>query len=164
MDELPLIVLTSLILKSFLHHDTAMHEAGAIYSNLLMGKFFTDHVHGLGVDEMGLENLLRKAIFLALDIKEVKLTLNESSPDPKRCLQRLFDSPEFKRSVEFNEYQQIQWYNKEAFQDTVYLLSLGACVHNENDVYDSIGRLLSSWLEADLKAEYKVENLLGEVN
>jgi hypothetical protein len=37
-------------------------------------------------------------------------------------------------------------------------------VHNENDVYDSIGRLLSSWLEADLKAEYKVENLLGEVN
>jgi glycosidase len=164
MDELPLLVLSSLILKAFVFPDTTMHEAGYINESLLLGKFFADHAQRLGIDEFALEEILRRAIYITLDIKEIRMELHDNEPNPKRCLERLFDSPEFKRSVGWNEYQHVQWYRKESFQETVFLISLGACVHSTADGQNNLEKLLSSWLKADLRAQYKVRTLLEQVN
>jgi len=164
MDELPIIMLASLILKAFIDQDTALHEAGSIAEALLLHVFFADQGELVHASSEKWEQTLRRAIFLTVHVKEVTQELHESTPSAKRCLERMLDSPEFRRSIGWNEYNQVQWYNKEAFQDTVFLLALGVCMREEQLGIEKMPAILDAWLRADMRSEYRVQTLVAQVN
>jgi len=164
MDELPVIILASLCMKAFIKPDTAMHEAGAISESLLLPVFFSDAIAQVGGDVSLWEPILRRSGYLCLDIQEVAMEIQKGKPSAKLVLERLFDSPEFKRSVGYNEYNRVEWYRKESFQETVFLIAVGICMHEGTEHLDTMSKLLSSWMYGDMRSAYKVRTLLEQVN
>ena len=164
MDELPLLVIASLMLKAFLPHDTALHEAGSVAQSLLLPEFFADIAAEINGDSAQLERMLQRSIFLTLDVKEVSRELLKEEPSPKQILQQLLDSPEFCHAIGVNEYQQVRWYHKENFQDTVFLIFLGVCIHSGSEVIEAAKRILLALLKSDLHAGYQVQKLLEQLN
>lgn len=164
MDELPAIILASLVLKAFVGPDTALHESGAVAESLLLSTFFADLGEAVHATGEIWERTLRRAVFLTVHVKEVSQELAEKDPSARRGLERLLDSQEFRRSIGWNTYNQVQWYHKEAFQDTVFLLSLGVCMRQDEEGCRKMSEMLGKWLHADMRSEYRVETLMAQVN
>lgn len=164
MDELPLLLMASLMLKAFLPQDTALHEAGAVAQSLLLPAFFADIAAEINGDSEQLERMLRRSIFLTLNVKEISQELLNDDPSPKQILQQLLDSPEFCNAIGLNEYQQVRWYHKENFQDTIFLIFLGVCIHGGAEVIKVAEALLLSLLQGDMHSGYQVQKLLEQLN
>ncbi|MFA5570623.1 MAG: alpha-amylase family glycosyl hydrolase [Sphaerochaetaceae bacterium] len=164
IEELPLLILTSLMMKMFVSDTTSFDEAGHIYASLMiehMCKDVCDHFH---LHKHEIEELVRKALFLSISFDPLHSALDEQSPSWRRVLEKALENMEFRRSIRYNEHNNTTWFNKEDFQLVTYLIGLGACIQTQGEKRPAIEALMSSWLQAELLSEYKVNLLVHNVN
>lgn len=163
MEELPVLLLSALLLKPFIRVDTEVSEAAHTLSTLLLELLFNQERSRLGIDEQQFAEHVRKASFLAVSLPEVTGELAKEHPDARDCLAGLMENQEFKRAIGCNAYQGHLWYRKEAYQETIFLVALGTCMRDASRL-ETMSRMLVSWLRADLGSDYKVGKLLSLVN
>lgn len=159
MVELPILIQAALVMKTFISPTMELEELIAIVEALHLDAYFSEVLDSLQIPEETGAELVRKAAFLANPLGQVLTAIKENS---KNCLAQLFEEPEFRRAVGYNEYQNVAWYRKESFQETIFIIALGVCIH-EDSLQESMQAMLTIWLKSDLKSEYKVQNLLANV-
>lgn len=157
--ELPYLLNLSLLLMPFLQPGCTIDEAIAIADNLLLNEFFPEAATLFGVPAKEASSIMRSAVFLASVPPCVTEALNNQGIDGKKVLEELFASEAFKNQVGYNVYQEVAWYHKEAFQESIFLIALGACMQRGEPACKSMTRMLTDWLRRDSIAAYRVENL-----
>ncbi|MFA6646277.1 MAG: hypothetical protein WCS59_04135, partial [Sphaerochaetaceae bacterium] len=159
MVELPILIQAALVMKTFISPTMELEELITIVEALHLDAYFSEVLDSLQIPEETGAELVRKAAFLANPLSQVLTAIEENS---KNCLAQLFEEPEFRRAVGYNEYQNVAWYRKESFQETIFIIALGVCIH-EDSLQESMQAMLTTWLKSDFKSEYKVQNLLANV-
>lgn len=163
MEELPILLQVALLLKIFTNGKTGVLEAADIIGDLMLERLFVEYIAPSGLTEQQFAEMLRKAGFLAVRIQQVAEELGRDNPNRREILAHLAEEAEFKRAIGCNEYQRELWYRKESFQETVFLIALGVCMHDDY-LAEPMHAALASWLRADLASEYKVNGLISHVN
>lgn len=77
------------------------------------------------------------------------------------CIEWLLKDESFCRLIGANWYESVQWYNKEAFGQTICYLYLAEILYNEASIEDVVfNRMIAEMLQKELTAGYRTENLL----
>ncbi len=163
MDELVYLLQTTLLLKQFVDKNSSLSEVAQTINTLLTEVLFASSSNTLSLSEREYAIHLRKAAFLVVENSTVREQLTCEKPSWKEALRSLLEEEEFRLAIGYNLYEGQQWYRKESYQETVFLIALGFClkeVHNKQ----AIENMVTSLLKADLFSDYKVDMLLNYLN
>ena len=137
-----------------------------------LSKTISDVLKELGLDD---ETTWRAVILLKLLTNHQKW-FEMKPPDQKQAsaiLESLFKDDEVQQFLQVNRYDDIWWFNKEAFEELLWWLMLIAAVEIGSDPLRPINEvvkdlngcysMIQTWQKAEEQSEYQVEKLLEAV-
>ncbi|MGD1823305.1 MAG: alpha-amylase family glycosyl hydrolase [Pleomorphochaeta sp.] len=155
LDELPIIISSSLFIYPFLKEDSTVEDIYKLCKKFILHYFYKDSFKKLNLNKNEIVHILNgSAIFL----RSYKL-LEEN---PSESFKELFNNNFFKKYTLCNEYQGITWFKKEALQDLIVLTALSKALFDYNNF--DIDSYLSSLLLAENKSEYQLDLFLSNIN
>jgi hypothetical protein len=137
-----------------------------------LGKTISDVLEELGLDD---ETTWRAVILVKL-LTSHQRWFEVKPPDQKQTsaiLESLFKDDEVQQFLQVNRYDDIWWFNKEAFEELLWWLLLIAAVEIGSDPLRPINEvvkelngcysMIQTWQKAEEQSEYQVEKLMEGV-
>jgi len=154
MDELEVVVAASLFLKPFVTANTTIQEAMKASDSLLLNRFFSKELSIAGFNG----EAARKTCHAAAILCCASNLVDDSEEDPKRILSILLEDPAMQSYAQINEYQNVNWYTKEAMQEIIYFSALSLHI---NKGLTKVKQYVKTLTEAETNAAYRLDRLLS---
>ena len=154
---LGLILAEAIALKPFSVKKN-IRECMETADEMLLQYLFEDEVARLGLNEEEARLVGHAAaLFLTasrdVDIDDIKTPVN--------VLKKVLKDEGAANFVALNEYEGVKWYNKEKMQLLILVVTLSIAVHYDKRGFEE-DQFLKDLLEREIKAEYRLDNLLKE--
>ncbi len=163
MEELALMYQTSLLLLPFIDQQSSLSEIIGVIEQLMVERLFYYGASQNHLNDYEFALHLKKAALLTKSFSSVESELSKENPNFKELLKLLLEEEDFRALIGYNLYNNVAWYKKESFQETIYLIGLNACLQKLADK-KIIAEMVRCWLEGDLFSDYKVNQLIDYVN
>ncbi len=154
MDELPLIIASSLFVYPFINAKSTIEEVNKLSKKLLISFFYKDVIKKL---ELNKNEQQRVVDGISVFLSSYKLI----EKDPIINFKALFEKNFIKKYTLCNEYKNITWYKKEAVQELIVLSAISIALFS-TEKFD-IDNYISTLLKAEGLAEYKLQNFLDSI-
>ncbi len=156
--ELSLIIAAAITLKPFINEKTdSVKTAMRAADKLLLHHFFDGRREDLHMSEEDMHQLMHMSAIFCVAGYRMKPYLNRKSAT---ILAHLLEDEDIWKATKCNVYQGVTWYNKEMMQLLIVLSALSAQVLlPQTGKFDS-RKYISTLLEKEAEAEYKLDNLL----
>ena len=154
---LPLMLAEAIALRPF-REGKSIRECMETSDEMLLEYLFSDEVKHLGLSEdeariVGHAASLFLTASYEIDTDDIK--------NPVKVLEKILEDEGAADFVALNEYQGTKWYNKEKMQLLILIVTLSLAVRFDRKGFDE-DVFMKDLLEREIKAEYKLENLLKE--
>lgn len=163
MTELPLIFNTFLCLEPFIEQDSSLGKVCKTIEQLSLTQFFTNAAASFDIEQDQLNHVLRGSAFFAAPPSSVAEGIRANTVDAKTILSALLSDESIQSYIGANLYEGVLWYKKEAFQEMVVLVLLGTYMRHNDIDSDSIISLAVEWFQADLRSDYRIDRLIGNL-
>ena len=152
---LPLMLAEAIALRPF-RAGKSIRECMETADEMLLEYLFEDEVKHLSLSEEDARLVGHAAaLFLSASYSVDK----DDIKNPKAVLEKVLEDEGAADFVALNEYQGTKWYNKEKMQLLILITTLSLAVRFDKKGFDE-DIFLKELLEREIKAEYKLDNLL----
>ena len=152
---LGLLFAEAIALKPF-STEKSIRECMETADEMLFEFMFEDEVKRLELSEEETRLIGHGA---ALFLRAAYMLDKDDIKEPAKALEIILKDEGAANFVALNEYQGITWYNKEKMQLLILIITLSIAVHYDRKGFNE-DEFLKELLEREIKAEYKLENLL----
>ncbi len=154
MDELNLILSSSLFIFPFVKNDHSIEDINKLCKKLILNHYYKEHLDKLNLNKDEINHLFNStAVFLnSYRLLEEK---------PLDNFKNLFNSKFYKNYALCNEYKEITWFKKESLQELIIMTALSKSIFDEKKF--DINSYLSKLFLAENKAEYQLDLFLSNI-
>lgn len=161
MPELPVILSVWILLSYIYSSYGSTEQLPDLGVEFLLEEHIQEPLRKRSVPSAEAERLSSIPAFMRRFEGWYSLDILGSAEQEGSCIERLLKDEVFCRLIGANWHESVQWYNKEAFGQTIWYLYLAEILYNEASIEDRrFNRLIGELLQRELTAEYKTANLI----